>query len=70
MPWPSSTLPVSMVTVPLALMRSQPSRRRLPFKLPGNTAAAAGACAMAGSSGLKEKATVSEVRFRNARRVG
>ena len=67
MPWPSSTLPVNMVTVPSASIRNQLSSCRLPFRLPGSTAAA-GACATAGTKGDKLNRTVSEPPLRKARR--
>src|SRR5262249_8950197 len=48
-PCPSSTLPVNTVAVPSALMRSQPSSRRLVCRLPGRRAAS-WASVTAGSS--------------------
>ena len=69
MPWPNSTLPVKIVTVPSALMRSQPSSIRLVLRLPGSTAGL-DSCLASDASGDRLNAIVSDVVLRKARRVG
>src|SRR5262245_10517703 len=56
MPWPSSHLPVNTVTVPLALMRTQPSSMRLVLRLPGRLGRAA--CCASTDGMLQLKPTV------------
>src|SRR5687768_11347191 len=65
MPWPSSHLPVNTVTVPFALMRSQPSSMRLVLRLPGRRA---GCCASTPAALQLKPTTMAPAALRKLRR--